>query len=147
MYPRSLKVHIAHQVTGGAGKRDKSIRKDKKTEIKWHYSSCHGGNGAILSWSCVKVCLEVFWYTWGQNTCIPKLLLSKWSHSAGGRKEDGNRLIPWYFCVGFMSCHYAQLKILRSCFITRKIWYLEMMLRGPCRICFLYVLYLFLICV
>lgn len=22
--------------------------------------------------------LEVFWCTWGQNTCIPKLLLSKW---------------------------------------------------------------------
>lgn len=34
MYPGSLKVHIAHQVTGGVGKRDKSIRKDEKTAIK-----------------------------------------------------------------------------------------------------------------
>lgn len=34
MYPGSLMVHIAHQVTGGVGKRDKSIRKDKKNEIK-----------------------------------------------------------------------------------------------------------------
>lgn len=39
-----------------------------------------------------------------------------------------------------MSCHHAQLKILRSCFITRKIWYLEIMSKGPYRfsICGIY---------
>lgn len=35
---------------------------------KWGYTQLllHGG------------CLKVFWYTWGQNTCVPKLLLRKW---------------------------------------------------------------------
>lgn len=63
---------------------------------------------------------------------------------ARGRK-DGSILIPSCYNIGLMSCHPAERRIWRGCFIIRKIWYLEMMLEGSYRICFLYVLCIFLI--
>lgn len=60
-------------------------------------------------WVCTQLILhrgylEVFWYTWGQNTCIPKLLLSKrfsysWWQERRWKQMNSLIWLHWFYIV------------------------------------------------